>query len=542
MTKHINLHKNYTSNRGNYQLKLPLNIEYMIPNNDSVRLLSQFVEEMDLTDLYSTYSRLRENQATPRQMLKIVFYSYMNRRYSSREMENSCKRDVNFMYLLEGSPVPDHSTFARFRSLHLAPCSEIIMAEMTNFFYEIGEILGDSIFIDGTKIEACANKYTFVWKKAVSKNLQKLLSKLADLVAECEELYGIKLIYENKVKIKHVKKLRKQLYSLKQKENIQFVHGCGKRKTPIQRSIEKLEEYLGKLREYTQKIYTCGKRNSYSKTDKDATFMRMKEDAMRNGQLKPGYNVQHGVDSEYIVWLTVGDQPTDTTTLIPFIKSMENFLHFKYSKIVADAGYESEENYVYIKDNEQLSYIKPANYEISKTRKYKNDISRISNMDYTVLGDYYTCKNNKKLIVNKTIKRKSKTGYISEKTIYTCENCSNCVYKSKCIKGHNSKTPLEERVKNIEISKLFNMLRKENLERIVSEEGCQLRMNRSIQAEGSFAEIKQDMRFRRYLSKGKRNVLAESMLLAMAHNINKLHNKIQADRTGTHLFSLKKSA
>src|SRR3712207_5586602 len=192
--------------------------------------------------------------------------------------------------------------------------------------------------IDGTKIEACANKYTFVWKKAVSKNLQKLLSKLADLVAKCEELYGIKLIYENKVKIKHVKKLRKQLYSLKQKENIQFVHGCGKRKTPIQRSIEKLEEYLGKLREYTQKIYTCGKRNSYSKTDKDATFMRMKEDAMRNGQLKPGYNVQHGVDSEYIVWLTVGDQPTDTTTLIPFIKSMENFLHFKYSKIVADAG------------------------------------------------------------------------------------------------------------------------------------------------------------------------------------------------------------
>src|SRR3712207_1020647 len=178
----------------------------------------------------------------------------------------------------------------------------------------------------------------------------------------------------------------------------------------------------------------------------------------------------------------------------------------------------------------------------SDLRKYKNDISRISNMDYTVLGDYYTCKNNKKLIVNKTIKRKSKTGYTSEKTIYTCENCSNCVYKSKCIKGHNSKTPLEERVKNIEISKLFNMLRKENLERIVSEEGCQLRMNRSIQAEGSFAEIKQDMRFRRYLSKGKRNVLAESMLLAMAHNINKLHNKIQADRTGTHLFSLKKGA
>ena len=170
MTKHINLHKNYNLNRGNYQLKLPLNIEYMIPNNDSVRLLSQFVEEMDLTDLYSTYSRLRENQATPRQMLKIVLYSYMNHNYSSRIMEISCKRDVNFMYLLEGSPVPDHSTFARFRSLHFALCSETIMAEMANFLYEIGEVSGDAIFIDGTKIESCANKYTFVWKRAVSKN------------------------------------------------------------------------------------------------------------------------------------------------------------------------------------------------------------------------------------------------------------------------------------------------------------------------------------------------------------------------------------
>jgi transposase len=541
MTKHINLHKNYTLNSGNYQLKFPLNIEYMIPDNDSVHLLSQFIEGMDLTDLYSTYSRIRENQATPRQMLKIVLYSYMNRNYSSRLMELSCRRDVNFMYLLEGSPVPDHSTFARFRSLHFAQCSETIMAKIANFLYEIGEISGDAIFIDGTKIESCANKYTFVWKKSVSKNLEKLLVKLAAFVAECEEMYALKLVYKNIVKIKHVKKLRKKLYALKQKENIEFVHGCGKRKSPIQRSIEKLEEYLEKLKEYTQKIHTCGERNSYSKTDKDATFMRMKEDAMKNGQLKPGYNVQHGVDSEYIVWLTVGDQPTDTTTLIPFLKSMDNFLDFKYLKIVADAGYEGEENYVYVKENGQLSYIKPANYEISKTRKYKNDISRIENMDYSELGDYYICKDNKKLTVNKVVKRKSKTGYTSEKTIYTSEDCSNCQHKSKCIKGHNCKTPLEERVKNLETSKLFNMLRKENFERVVSEEGCKLRMNRSIQAEGSFAAIKQDMGFRRYLSKGKKNVLAESILLAMAHNINKLHNKIQSDRTGTHLFSIKKS-
>lgn len=542
MTKHINLHKNYTLNGGYYQLKLPLNIDHMIPDNDSVRLLSQFVEEMDLTDLYSTYSRVRENQATPRQMLKIVLYAYMNHRYSSRLMELSCLRDVNFMYLLENSHVPDHATFARFRSIHFAPCAERIMSELTNFLLDIGEISGDAIFIDGTKIEACANKYTFVWKKAITKNLEKLLAKLADFLAECEELYGIKLVYENQVKIKHVKKLRKKLYALKEEEKVEFVHGSGKRKTKLQRSIEKLEEYLDKLKEYTQKIHICGERNSYSKTDNDATFMRMKEDAMKNGQLKPGYNLQHGVDSEYVVWLTLGYQPTDTTTLIPFLKSMEELLKFKYKKIVADAGYESEENYIYIQQNDQLSFIKPANYEISKTRKYKNDISRIENMEYNETEDYYVCKNEKKLTVIKTIKKKSKTGYQSEKTIYTCEDCNNCSHKSKCIKGNNSKTPLEERVKNLETSKVFNMLRKENLERIVSQEGCELRMNRSIQAEGSFGELKQDMGFRRFLCKGKQNVLAESILLAMAHNINKLHNKIQSGRTGTHLFSLKNSA
>jgi len=542
MQKHNILQKDYTLNQRYFQLKLPINIDCMIPENDSVRLLSQFVEEMDLEDLYSTYSRFRENQATPRQMLKIVLYSYMNHIYSSRAMETACQRDINFMYLLENSPKPDHSTFARFRSLHFAPCAERILAEMTKFLLTIGEISGDAVFIDGTKIEACANKYTFVWKKAVTKNLEKLLIKLADLVAECEELYRIKLVYQNKVKMKPVKKLRKKLYALKHEEKIEFVHGCGKRKTSLQRFIEKLEEYLDKLKEYTQKIHICGERNSYSKTDNDATFMRMKEDAMKNGQLKAGYNVQHGVDSEYIVWLTVSHQPTDTTTLIPFLKSMKEFLKFKYKKVVADAGYESEENYVYLEKNVQLAFIKPSNYEISKTRKYKNDISRIENMEYNEAGDYYTCKNNKKLIANRTVKKKTKSGYESEKTVYTCEDCSNCSHKSKCIKGNNCKIPLEERVKNLETSKLFNNHRRKGLERIVSEEGCKLRVNRSIQVEGSFGEIKQDMGFRRFLCKGKQNVLVESVLLAMAHNINKLHNKIQSDRTETHLFELKKIA
>ena len=532
------LQKDYTLNEEGYQLKLPLNIEIIILEDDSVRLLSQFVEAMDLTDLYSTYERI--NSVSPRTLLKIVLYSYMNGDYSSRSMELNCKRNINFMFLLEGAPAPDHATFARFRSIRFAPCSKRILAEMSNTLFDLGEVSDETIFIDGTKIEPSANKYTFVWKKAVTKNQAKLLIKLADFGAECEQLYDLKIVYGDTVKIKHVKKLRKKLYALKQSENVVFVHGIGKRKTPLQKSIEALEEYLSKLKEYNQKIHICGERNSYSKTDHDATFMRMKEDAMGNGQLKPAYNLQHGVDSEYITWLTIGPQPTDTTTLIPFLKDAEKHLNFKYKNITADAGYESEENYLFLEENGQLSYIKPANYEISKTRKYRNDIGKIENMEYDEALDIYTCRNGKKkLTVDHIRHSKSKTGYVSEKTIYRCENCESCPYKKDCIKGNNCKTPLEERTKTLQVAKTFLKYRQEDLERILSDDGILFRTNRSIQAEGSFGDLKQDMQFRRYLSKGTTNVLAESTLLAMARNINKLHNKIQKGKTGTHLFPLK---
>jgi len=192
------LQKNYSLNQSGYQLKLPLNLEIMIPENDSVRLLSQFVEAMDLTDLYSTYKRI--NSVSPRILLKIVLYAFMNGIYSSRLMELSCKRDINFMFLLEGAPVPDHAAFARFLSIHFAPCSKRILAEMSNALFDLGEISGETVFIDGTKIEACANKYTFVWKKAVTKNQEKLLIKLADFIAECGILRIILEIPAGKLK------------------------------------------------------------------------------------------------------------------------------------------------------------------------------------------------------------------------------------------------------------------------------------------------------------------------------------------------------
>ena len=536
------LQKDYTLSSLYYQIKLPLDVEILIPADDPVRLLSAFVEGMELSDLYQTYGKIKKNQATPRQLFKIMVYASMNRIYSSRDIETACRRDINFMYLLEGKPAPDHATFARFISLHFAQCSKKTLAEVSKLLYSLGEISGKSIFIDGTKIESVANKYTFVWKKAVTKNQAKLFDKILALVEECENLYGFKITYNGKVSLHTLKRLRKKLCRIRQEEGIAFVHGTGRRKTRLQKSLETLETYIAKLKEYNKKLYVCGDRNSYSKTDPDATFMRMKEDAMLNGQLKPAYNLQHGVDSEYITWLDISSRPTDTRTLIPFLKDMELYLPFKYQEIVADAGYESEENYLFLEENGQLAYIKPQNYEISKTRKYRQDIGRMENMKYDEKADCYYCKNGQVLTAQYEKREKTASGYRRTVTVYRSNGCSGCPFKTGCIKGNNCKTPMEDRQKVLYVSKKMKEKRQEALERITSDYGTQLRMNRSIQAEGSFANIKEDMEFRRYLYRGNANVTAQSILLAIGYNINKLHHKIQAGRTGRHLFPLKQTA
>ena len=540
MNKNKILQKDYTLSSLYYQIKLPLDLEILIPADDPVRLLSTFVEGMELRDLYKTYGKIKKNQASPRQLFKIIIYASMNRIYSSRDIETACHRDINFMYLLEGKPVPDHATIARFISLHFSKCSKNTLAEVSDILLEIGEISGKSVFIDGTKLESVANKYTFVWKRSVTKNCQKLFEKISDLIRECEVLYGIQIVYHDQISLHTLKRMRKKLYRIKKQEDISFVHGKGKRKTPLQRSIETLESYIQKLKEYIKKIHLCGTRNSYSKTDPDATFMRMKEDAMMNGQLKPAYNLQHGVDSEYITWIDISAKPTDTGTLIPFLKDMEKHLCFRYQEIVADAGYESEENYLFLEKNGQSSFIKPKNYEISKTRKYKKDIGKMENMEYDPEKDSYRCQNRKMLTVQYQRKQKTATGYLRTVTVYQCHECKGCPFKEKCIKGNNCKTPMEKREKRLYVSKVMKQKREENVKRIISEYGNQLRMNRSIQAEGSFANVKEDMNFRRYLYRGKENVTAQSVILAIGYNINKLHHKIQNGRTGQHLFALKK--
>ena len=354
--------------------------------------------------------------------------------------------------------------------------------------------------------------------------------------------YDLKPLWHKEVRKKHVRQILKKLKQLARDRDLEFVVGKGRRKEQLQRDIEDLQASLDKLKEYETKLHICGQRNSYSKTDPDATFMHMKDDHMMNGQLKPGYNLQHLVNSGFIAMVGIFPNPGDTLTLKPFLQQVGATLDLRFRKIVCDAGYESEENLKYLEEKGIEAFIKPGNYEQIGTKKFAAQIGRKENMEYDPDGDFYICHNHRHIRKTKERKEKMASGYIRSETTYHCDECDGCPYRAKCMPGKNWKKPVEERYKTLTVSKEFERLRAEEYERIDSEEGRMLRMNRSVQAEGSFADIKGDSKFTRYLCRGNENVYAESVLYAMAHNLGWLHTRIQNDRLDEHLYDLKEAS
>ena len=489
------VHKNYAQLSQNYQLKLPIDLEIFIPEDDSLILL---------------------------------IYAYMNDIWSSRKIELACKRDINFMWLLEGFKAPDHNTIARFRTGRLEPILDDLFNQFIVKLYENNELELKNLFIDGTKIEANADKYTFVWKKSVSKNEIKLGEAIKLFIKSINDKFNKNFsIVENTLKCKLLNEILEFLNSIKLSSNIEFVYGKGKRKTELQKLIEEANKYLERQSKYDLYNSIFNGRNSFSKTDIDATFMHMKDDHMKNAQLKPGYNIQIGVEGEYIVGVDISSERSDQLTFIPFLDKLGESLPAKYENIIADAGYESEENYVYLEENNQKSFIKPQNYENTKSKKFKNNIGKRENMIYNEITDTYT--KNKELTFIAITTRKSKSGYISKAKIYECENCNDCPIKSKCTKAKGNK--------RIQVSPVFITKRKQSQDNITSEFGILARMNRSIQVEGAFGVIKENHNFRRFLTRGKKNVKVEFLLLALAYNLNKLHNKIQQNRLGVTFYT-----
>ena len=529
----------YTAYGTEYQVCLPMNLEIIIPSDEPVRLLSAVTEELDYSRLTATYSRLGRIEYSPRLLFKVVLYGCSRGIYKTREIERACRENVNFMYLLEGRRPPDHNTIARFRKEHLPYAVEDLLNQMVKLLIQHGEISFEesAVFIDGTKIEANANRYSFVWKTAVTKRQEKLGKKIAEELPKLLEASGTGIAVPCTITVQKLKKLRKGLYAKKTETNTTFVRGKGHHKSGLQKAIEAVNDWLEKLKRYNLDIHICGDRNSYSKTDSDATFMHMKEDHMKNGQLKPGYNVNVATVSEYIIGNYISADRTDTKTFIPFLKKLCNI--YPVRRVTVDSGYESEENYKYVDGSEQLSlFVKPSDHEQKKKRKYKTDIGRRENMAYDAEKDEYTCAQGKKLQATAVKSRKSETGYVQEVTVYECADCKDCPVKEKCIRQKKTdKTPLEDRVKRLNVSKYFIRQREAMEKKISTEEGILLRVNRSIQAEGVFAMVKEDMNFRRFLTRGNANVMVEWYLVSMAYNILKLHHKIQTGRLGTHLFA-----
>ena len=508
-----------------FQLVLPLDVGVKIEANESVHLLLETTERMDYSKLNATYKRLpKAKEATPKQMFQLTVLGFMEGMNSTRRLESASKHDIRFMYVLGGSPAPDHNRFWSFIKHRLqGEVAEHLFYQLVSYLEAAGEIDFANLFVDGTKIEANANRYSFVWKKSTNKYEAKLDKKLASLLERlrCDYAFDIPPSAEANECLAILKDLAK---------DVTFVHGRGKRKTALQRDIETLENYLTRKLKYSSYNKSFKGRNSFSKTDRDATFMRMKDDHMKNGQLKPGYNLTLGVESEYIVGVDISSERSDQLTLLPLLDRVESGTGKRHKNIIGDAGFESEENYKSLKQRGQNAFIKPQNYERSKTRKYKTNAYLRENMPHDPDEDVYRCPEGNFFSYLQTTKRKSASGFESEVTVYECHGCSECPQKPLCTRAKGNR--------KLYVSKDFIDLRNEAHDRITSAEGRLLRLNRSIQVEGTFGVLKQDYFFRRYKRRGSENVFTETLLYAFAYNVNKLHNKMKRNRLGVSLHLL----
>ena len=282
---------------------------------------------------------------------------------------------------------------------------------------------------------------------------------------------------------------------------IAFVSGKGRHKGQAQREWETKRALLERWEKYEEMLSIMGQgRNSYAKTDTDANFMRMKEDHMRNGQLKPGYNVQIAVNSEYITGLEVFSDRSDVKTLRPMLNTLSRWHQARYEEVVADAGYESLENYLYLEQNGQMCFIKPTNYDQKKTSKFRKQVGRIENMKYDPEADCFTCVQGRKLYLRRET-TEVQDGQLVSTAWYRCEDCSQCPCRVQCCRAKDLNKP-----KEIVLHKTFWEKRKQATANIRTERGVHLRLCRSIQVEGAFALLKNDFGFRRFLTRGRANI------------------------------------
>lgn len=531
---------------------LPTDLAAHIPPKHLVRVVNAAIEKMDLTRLLAQYKGGGTSSYHPKMLLKVLIYAYTQQLYSSRKIAKALRENLYFMWL-SGNQQPDFRTINRFRSEVVKEVIEDIFSSVLELLIEEGYIKLENYFLDGTKIEANANKYSWVWGKSTRRYKQKLQEKVKELIHEIEQVneaenaeYGERDLEElGSDEPLDSAKLEAKIQELNQRlkvhldkpsaspgEAIQVAEPGqaaakltktkakrGKRgKARLQKAqdaLKKLEaDCLPRQRRYEDQERKLAGRNSYSKTDVDATFMRMKDDYMKNGQLKAGYNLQMGTEGQFVVGFSVHQRPGDTGCLVPHLQGVKARLGRLPKNVIADSGYGSEENYAYLNAEQVGNYVKYNTFGKEQRPRYKPNPFAADQMVYDAEKDELTCPAGKRLTYQYTTHPKTDNGYRGQRRCYEAEDCTGCLLKEQCTKSQGNRKAF--------LGFQLNAFRKQARENLTSEAGTKLRSLRGVEVESVFGRLKEDWGFRRFLLRGIEKVKTEFGLLCIAQNMAKL--------------------
>ena len=502
--------KDYSPNQ---ILLLPPSLEEMIDPNHPVRVVNQVIDSLDIDLLIKKYKGGGCSSYHPRLLLKALVYGYLTNNYSSRKIEQALKVNIHFMWL-SGMSYPDHNTINRFRCDRLSGVLKKVFSQVVLLLVEKGVITLKEAYLDGTKIEANANRYTFVWGRSITKSKERIKKQLDELWAYAEsvakeELENNEPVYFEKIDQDSIR------------QTISIINNALKDK-PVNKKVKQKLDYASKhwpenLNKYEQQEKHLGNRNSYSKTDQDATFMRMKEDHMLNGQLKPGYNWQISTQNQYILGYTIHQTTNDTTTLQSHMESLKKSLGQMPETLVADAGYGSDENYEYLEKNNVEAFVKYQYFHKEQSKKWKDDPYRSENLPYNENDDSYTCPMGQKMNFIKEKIKVTDNGFRQIKRLYQAQNCNGCPMRKACNKSKGDRV--------IEINQRLNHYKSIIRKRLTSERGIKYRSQRPVDVEAVFGIIKGNRNYRKFLLRGLEKVEIEAGLISLAHNLGKLAAK-----------------
>jgi len=499
----------FKSYNQNQLMLLPPSLDDLIDPDHPVRVVSEVIDNVDDTALVKQYKGGGTSSYHPRMLLKVMVYSYLCNIYSSRKMESALKENIHFMWL-SGMNRPDHNTLNRFRSERLKDVLKEIFSQVVMMLVDSGHVSLREVYLDGTKIEANANRYTFVWGRSIKTNKSKIENQLNELWAYAQKVAEEEFGDDTPTDFSPID-------PEKVRETIAKIDNALKDKTIDPKVRQKLNYarryWPGKVKRYEEYEEILGDRRSFSKTDTDATFMRMKEDHMKKGQPKAGYNLQISTSNQFIILYSLHHNPNDTGTLKGHLEQFEELYKRHPEAIIADAGYGSEENYKILERNKILAYVKYNYFDKLQSKRYHKSPFLPENMPYNSESDSYLCPEKKEIVKVASRERITENGYTQHYSTYSADACDGCPLKQDCFKLGETKT--------FEVNHQLNRYRARADELLNSDTGIYHRKKRPVDVEPVFANIKHNKGFKRYNLRGKSKVEIETGLLAIAHNIKK---------------------